>query len=284
MPDQIVVASVNHGLREEAASEVALVERLCADLGVSFKALCAELAPGNVQAQARAARYRALDDWAKDNGLGAVATAHHADDQAETLLMRLNRGSGLSGLAGVRAETHMPGSDTLLLRPLLGWRQAELQRVCADAEVTPASDPSNVDWRYDRARIRAELSEAKWIDVEGLAASAYHLSDALRAVEWYAQEDWEERVFREETAGGPQFKYYANVPRVISIETIVRIIADFGGSASRSDAGRAFDRLWEFENASIAGVLITPGSERIETLGVEMRVWRFAPEPPRRAH
>lgn len=284
MPGEIAVASVNHGLREEAASEVALVERLCGELHVPFTALAIEVGKGNLQARAREARYEALAQWAAAKELGAIATAHHADDQAETLLMRLNRGSGLAGLAGVRASTTIHGGDLPLLRPLLSWRKAELERVCADAGVTPASDPSNHDERFDRARMRAAMGEADWLDVPAISDSAQHLADALRALEWYAEEDWEERVVREDGDSGATFKYYANVPRVIAIETICRIITEMGGKAARSEAARAFDRLWNFENASIAGVLITPDSERIEKLGVEMRVWRFAPEPPRRAH
>lgn len=285
----IAVASVNHGLRAEAASEVALVERICAELGVDFTAIDVEIAPGNLQARARDARYEALGEWAAEKGLGAVATAHHADDQAETLLMRLNRGSGVAGLAGVRAATTMPGREIALLRPLLNWRKSELQQVCANAGILPAADPSNQDEQFDRARMRAALAENDWLDPQALAASAQHLSEAWRAIEWYAQDDWETQVFREESGEGPQFKYYANVPRAIAIETITRIIAELGGTATRSEAGRAFDRLWQFENASLCGVLITPGTERIDKLGVEMpsiemRVWRFAPEPPRRAH
>lgn len=281
---ELAVASVNHGLRAEAASEVALVERLCAELGVGFTAIDVELAPGNLQARARDARYEALGQWAAGNAIGAIATAHHADDQAETLLMRLNRGSGLAGLAGVRAATTLPGREIALIRPLLGWRKAELEQIVADAGITPASDPSNADERFDRARIRAALAENDWLDPTALAASAQHLSEGLRAIEWYADEDWETQVFREESENGPAFKYYANVPRAISIETICRIIAELGGAATRSEAGRAFDRLWRFENASLSGVLITPSTEKIPKLGVEMRVWRFAPEPPRARH
>ena len=284
MPGEIAVASINHGLRVEAAGEVALVERICRERDIPFTALNVEIGEGNVQARAREARYEALGQFAEDQGLGAIATAHHADDQAETLLMRLNRGSGLAGLAGVRAASTLPSRETPLLRPLLTWRKADLERVCADAGIKPASDPSNQDERFDRARMRAAISTADWLDVPAIAESAEHLSEALWAIEWYADADFDEQVFREDTENGPVFKYYANVPRVIAIETICRIIAQLGGQATRSEAGRAFDRLWQFENASIAGVLITPDSERIGKLGVEMRVWRFAPEPPRRTH
>ena len=282
LPGQIAVASVDHGLRPEAAGEVALVGRIAAERGIPFAPLTVTLARGNTQAQARAARYAALGAWAGAHGLGAVATAHHADDQAETLLMRLNRGSGLAGLAGVRAQGLIEGTDIPLLRPLLGWRKAELAALVAGAGIVPAEDPSNANPDFDRVRIRQALAGADWLDPLQIAASAAHIAEGWQALGWYAELDWHEMVMREAgDTGAPGFSYCANVPRVIGIETILRIIRELGGHASRSEAGRAWDRLWAGENASLGGVLAVPGVERVEKVGVPMRVWRFRPEPPR---
>lgn len=282
LPGQIAVASIDHGLRPEAAGEVALVGRIAGERGIPFAALKVSLAPGNLQAEARAARYAALSRWADEAGLGAIATAHHADDQAETLLMRLNRGSGLAGLAGVRPRGRIEGSETLLLRPLLGWRKAELAAVVTEAGITPAEDPSNTNPAFDRARLRAALAQADWLDPVQIAASAAHLAEGWQALEWYAELDWHEMVMREEgDRGAPGFSYCANVPRVIAIETILRIIRELGGHATRSEAARAWDRLWAGENASLGGVLAVPGVEKVEKVGVTMRVWRFRPEPAR---
>lgn len=282
LPGRIAVASVDHGLRPEAAGEVALVERIAAARGIPFTPLAVTLAPGNVPAQARAARYAALARWAGEAGLGAVATAHHADDQAETLLMRLNRGSGLAGLAGVRPRGRIEEGDVLLLRPLLGWRKAELAAVVAASGITPAQDPTNTDPAFDRARLRAALTSADWLDPVQIAASAAHIAEGWQALEWYAELDWHEMVMREDSdTGTPGFSYCANVPRIIAIETILRIIRELGGHATRSEAARAWDRLWAGENASLGGVLAVPGVERVEKVGVAMRVWRFRPEPAR---
>lgn len=266
-----------------------MVKRVCDALDVPFTAITIRVASGNLQAKAREARYAALVKWARDSQLGAIVTAHHADDQAETLLMRLARGSGLSGLAGVRAATLLEDGEaeepTLLLRPLLDWRKEELEDVVAQAGITPVRDPSNANIAFDRVRVRQQLAEhADWLPADALATSAEHLAEAWRAIEWYAQIDWEEMVDRDDDAQGPAFKYGANVPRVIAIETVCRIIGELGGIATRSEAGRAFDRLWRGENASLSGVLIVPGIERVEKIGVDLRVWRFAPEPPRSTH
>ncbi len=282
LPRRIAVASIDHGLRPEAAGEVALVERVAAERGIPFTPLTVTLAPGNIPARAREARYAVLAAWAQEERLGAIATAHHADDQAETLLMRLNRGSGLAGLAGVRARGTVEGSEVTLLRPLLGWRKAELAGLVANAGITPAHDPSNTNPDFDRARLRARLADAEWLDPVQIAASAAHLAEGWQALAWYAELDWHEMVMKDETApGGLGYSYCANVPRVIAIETILKIIGELGGHASRSEAARAWDRLWAGENASLGGVLAVPGVERVEKVGVQMRVWRFRPEPAR---
>ena len=282
LPGRIAVASIDHGLRPEAAGEVALVERLAATRGIPFTAITLTPQPGNLQAQARAGRYAALAEWARASGLGAVATAHHADDQAETLLMRLNRGSGLAGLAGVRAASRIEGSEVVLLRPLLGWRKAELEVVVAAAGIIAVQDPSNANPDFDRAAIRARLAQVDWLDPAQLAASAAHIAEGWQALQWYAECEWDEMVVRDETApGGLGFAYCANGPRVVAIETIIRIITELGGHATRAEAARAWDRLWQGENASLGGVLAVPGVEKVEKIGVPMRVWRFRPEPPR---
>lgn len=294
MPGEIAVASVNHGIRPEAASEVALVQGVCIALGVPFSALSIRLGRGNLQSRAREMRYSALIEWVRealpgaspDQRIGALATAHHADDQAETLLMRLARGSGLSGLAGVRAAhpfDTQDGSDPVpVIRPLLAWRKEELEVILSGAGIVPARDPSNADTQFDRVRVRDHLAEHDWLDPNALALSAQHLAESWRAIEWYSQIDWEEMVHRE--GDGTGFRYNANVPRVIQIETVRRIVSELGGLVTRGEAGRAADRLWRGQNASLGGVLAMPTVEHVAKMGVELRVWRFTPEPARRTH
>jgi tRNA(Ile)-lysidine synthase len=147
-PGIVSAATVDHGLRPEAADEARFVARLCASLGIPHRILGADVDTGraSVQRAAREARYRSLQDWLAEAGIGCLATAHHADDQAETLLMRLLRGAGVGGLSGVRARTcvPVPGSDIVLVRPLLGWRRTELATiVAAAASERTSGDPAS---------------------------------------------------------------------------------------------------------------------------------------------
>ncbi|MDE2302351.1 MAG: tRNA lysidine(34) synthetase TilS, partial [Sphingomonadales bacterium] len=133
-PGAVRAATVDHRLRAASAGEAAAVARVCAALAVPHQTLEIAVAAGNLQSEARRGRYAALAGWMNEQGIAALATGHHADDQAETLLMRLNRAGGCAGLAGVRARGRLPGSEgRLLLRPLLGWRRAELAALIAAA-------------------------------------------------------------------------------------------------------------------------------------------------------
>ena len=266
---RIAVATVDHGLRAEGAAESALVGQICSELEVPHAALRVAVEPGNVQAQARTARYTALAGWLEREGLEALATAHHADDQAETLLARLNRGSGVAGLAGVRARGVVPGTRMPLLRPLLGWRRSDLAEVVALAGLTPAQDPSNTDDRFDRARLRKALAGADWLDVPALALSSANLADADAALEWAAQREWSECL-----AKGPMgLTYRPKAPRAVALRVLARIVTELDGEAPRGSAvARLFDSLLARQPASIGNLVA-----RVMPDG-----WSFTKAPVRR--
>jgi tRNA(Ile)-lysidine synthase len=252
LPGRVEAATVDHGLRPGAAAEAAMVAALCERLGVSHGMLPVTVADGNLQAKARAARYAALAAWMSARGLAALATAHHADDQVETLLMRLNRGSGVGGLAGVRARGEMPGTRLPLLRPLLGWRRAELGHVVADAGVTAATDPSNTDERFDRVRVRQALGGVDWLDIAALAQSAGHLADADAALDWAARREWSEQVEK----AGLGLTYRPKAPRAVALRVLARMITELGGEEPRGSAvSRLFDSLAAGQPASIGALV-----------------------------
>jgi len=270
LPGRVSAATVDHGLRAESAAEAAHVAAICGDLDVPHETLAVAVEPGNVQSAARAARYAALEQWAVRHELAALATAHHADDQAETLLLRLNRASGVAGLAGVRARGTVPGTRLPLLRPLLGWRRAELADIVAAAGLDPVDDPSNRDDRFDRARLRKALAQADWLDVPALAQSAAHLADADAALEWAAAREWAEQVER----GAMGITYRPQAPRAVALRVLARIVTELDGEAPRGSAvARLFDTLLARQPASIGGLVARalPGG------------WSFARAPKRRA-
>ena len=151
------VATVDHGLRAESSAEAAQVAAMAAGLGLPHATL-PWLGPKprtRIQESARAARYALLAEHARVLGADHVLVGHHADDQAETVLMRFGRGSGIAGLAGMRRETPL-GDGVTLVRPLLDVPKADLVTLCRDAGLAVIDDPSNRDPAYARARLRAD--------------------------------------------------------------------------------------------------------------------------------
>jgi tRNA(Ile)-lysidine synthase len=269
IPGRFAVATVDHGLRPDAAAECAMVARVCAERGIAGEVLAVKTGAGNLQAAAREARYAALAEWAGREGLTAIATAHHADDQAETLMMRLNRASGLAGLAGVRARGVVPHGKLPLLRPLLRWRRAELAAIVIGAGLDPARDPSNVDDAYDRVRIRKALAEAEWIDPAALAESAAHLADADEALDWLVAREWDERV---SVAGGGAIRFEPGVPKAVALRIVARIVEGFGSPARGGAIARLVDGLEGGSGGNVARVAAT----------AEDGGWLFRSEAPRR--
>jgi tRNA(Ile)-lysidine synthase len=255
LPGGIKAATVDHGLRPESADEAAMVAEVCAGLGVPHATLAVAVAPGNMQAEAREARYAALAQWMAQEQIGALATAHHADDQAETLLMRLNRASGVAGLAGVRARGAVPGAAGVLLRPVLGWRRADLAQVVAEAGLVAALDPSNSNPAYDRARLRGQMAGVEWLDVPALAASAAHLADADAALDWAAAREWAECVTPEPMG----LLYRPQAPRAVALRVLARIVTQLDGEPPRGAAlARLFDSLLARQPASIGALVARP--------------------------
>ena len=181
-PGQVLAATVDHGLRPDSRVEAEYVRDIGKALGVEhYVATVSVPAGGNLQARARQARYHALLGWVEAASVDWLITGHHADDQLETMIMRLNRSSGVGGLAGIRRR------DDVLLRPLLGWRRAELGEIVAQCGLDAVQDPSNDDVRFDRARLRRDLATADWLDAMSASRSAAALADADDALDHHAR-------------------------------------------------------------------------------------------------
>ena len=157
-----VAAHVNYGLRgEDSDADEALVRDLCAEWGVPLHVERTTLGAGSVQAEARAVRYRFFGTVAAEVGAAAVATAHHRDDQAETLLLNLFRGSGPAGLAGIPVRRPLaPGSEVEVVRPLLGTTRAEIVAYARDHDLPWREDASNRGGSYRRTALRETILPA----------------------------------------------------------------------------------------------------------------------------
>ncbi len=268
LPGRVEAATVDHGLRPESGQEADDVAGLCLRLGVPHETLKVSLAPGNVQAEARAARYAALAEWIERRGLAALSTAHHADDQAETLLMRLNRASGVAGLAGARSRGHVPLTAIPLLRPVLDWRRSALAEVVAG--IGTVQDPSNANDRFDRVRIRKALAGADWLDVAAIARSAEHLAEADAALDWMAALEWRSCVSKEPMG----LRYRPQAPRAVALRVLARCITELGGEEPRGSAvARLLESLREGRPASIGDLVVRPNAGG----------WSFARAPVRAA-
>lgn len=187
---QLYVATVDHGLRPEAAEEAQAVAASSAALSLKHDTLkwTGWDGAGNLQDQARRARYGLLAEWARAHGLDAVVLGHTADDQAETLLMRLGRSSGIDGLSGMAAVREFDG--VRFLRPLLGVTRAELRAFLTGRGIGWIDDPSNENGNFTRIRARRALGELDdlGISARGLSDVAANLAEAREALAYFAHD------------------------------------------------------------------------------------------------
>ena len=202
---RLLATTVDHGLRPEAAREAREVKRLARDLGIPHRTMrwTGEKPASGVPAAARAARYRLLAGLARQTGASHVLTAHTRDDQAETLLMRLLRGSGIGGLAAMARESEREG--VLIARPFLNVAKSQLIATLQKAGIGYADDPTNRDVRFTRPRIRAVIEQlrAEGGDARNLARLASRLARANAAIEILADGAARYLALKDQLIGAP---------------------------------------------------------------------------------
>jgi len=232
---RLMAVTVDHGLRAQAAREAREVKRLAATLGIEHRTMRwnGDKPATGVPAAARAARYRLLAQAARSAGARHILTAHTRDDQAETLLMRLLRGSGIAGLSAMARETERDG--VTLVRPLLAIPKSRLVATLDKAGIGYADDPTNRDTAFTRPRLRAllPLLAAEGGDARGLARLARRLARANEAVEVLA--DGAERYLALKENASPKMvareldaEAFAALPEEIRLRLLMRAINRFG--------------------------------------------------------
>lgn len=235
----VVVATVDHGLRSESASEAAWVGAQARAVGLSHETLdwAGEKPATGVQDAARTARYQLLAELAlrcHDRGPVAIVTGHTQDDQAETFLMRLARGSGLDGLTGMSASRLLGRDDGVqLVRPLLGVARDRLVATLEARGLTWIDDPSNEADHFERVRVRKARTQLEAIGLsnEKIALSASRLERARDALEWASRGlektaglDLHDGAYASLNAG----QVFA-APAELRLRLFGRLIAAFGG-------------------------------------------------------
>lgn len=226
------VYSVDHGLRPEAAGEVAMVLGVAKSLGVAATGLRwdgGKPATG-VQEAARAARYGLIGAAMAADGVSVLLTAHHRNDQAETVLMRMAHGSGIEGLRGMAGMAEVEG--VRVHRPLLGVDPATLAEIVVAAGLTPAADPSNTDSHYERVRWRQTLPQlaALGLDAGMIAGFAERMGEADAAIAQMADGCFSE-IVRLDGFGAARIELspFIGLSPAISTRVLSRVLKIVGG-------------------------------------------------------
>ena len=261
---RIMTATVDHGLRPESAAEARQVGRAARALGLPHATLTWQRGTetGNLMANARDARLRLLAGWAQRNDLSAVGLGHTSDDQAETLMMRLARGSGIDGLASMAEWRDRFGIRWM--RPMLGVGRQALRDWLRLRDVAWIDDPSNEDDDFDRIRIRKAI-DAMGLDIPALARAANHIGEARDALSHYAAHAAREAVARDGSLTLPR-RDYLDAPPEIRRRLIVaacRWITGGDYPPRRNTVLHALNAIATGHRVTLDGALIEPAGDRV---------------------
>lgn len=226
----IVCLHVNHGLREAADTETEYVRDLCAKLNVPCHIFYwdGKAATHGIEDAARLARYKLMTDFCHENNIGAIITAHQADDQIETFFMNLGRGSGVYGLAAMRGVGEINGIK--ILRPLLNVFRAELQDFCDKNNIKYFSDEMNFDPHYTRVKIRQNrhlVQDALGISDERILLAIENLGRVRDTVESFVEDTVSKVVFDNYSLFTESFLF--DLSPDIRLKFIGRVIQKIGG-------------------------------------------------------
>ncbi|WP_422342588.1 tRNA lysidine(34) synthetase TilS [Parasphingorhabdus sp.] len=263
-PGRIAAASVNHGLRPEAHDECEFVSRLCVERNIPHQILKPSTPiRGSIQVEARKARYSLLNSWLEHRNIGLLATAHHADDQLETLIMRILRGSGIDGMSAIRAKRGH------IIRPLLRFSKDMLVQFVSAQGITPIDDPTNKDQSFDRVRVREALAKLSGFDVSLASQSAAALDDARTAIHWMVDQLSNTHISK--TANGCRLDKH-EFPHEITRRLLLKClhICDPALSPRGSQLEPLIKGLKQGETLTIGNILCKGGL-----------TWSFAPAPKR---
>lgn len=233
---------VDHGLRSESADEASRVASWLTERGVASVVLTSDRPKpaANIQMHARELRFRLIADWCRASGVTSVALAHHQDDQAETFLLRLARGSGVDGLAAMQPVSLRHGVS--LLRPALPVSKARLSVTLEDAGWPSVTDPSNQNEDFARVRMRALMPvfAREGMDARRLARTAGHMAEAALVLD-----DAMQTVMDQSVTVSPQGFVTIGTEAVLGArpDTATRLLSHVLSRIGGSDYPPRLDRL-----------------------------------------
>jgi tRNA(Ile)-lysidine synthase len=288
-----LVLTVDHGLQKSSAANARQVAAWAKQAGLKAQVLTwTGVKPkSGTEAAAREARYRLMGEWLTKKNIATLFVGHTGDDQAETFLLRLARGSGLDGLAAMRprAPWPVPGfADMVVARPLLGFRRADLRAHLKSRKQAWLDDPMNDDPAFDRVKIRkamAALAPAG-LTVERIASAAAHLARARESLEIVT-----EAVLARSVRGGEggvllDPAALAAAPREVGLRALAAVLRAVSGQAYRprfESLERLFDQIGGGRlgaGATLHGCHIRPAGKSGKDFG-EGALW-LSPESPRK--
>jgi tRNA(Ile)-lysidine synthase len=235
-----VVLTVDHGLRKTSAGDARAVAAWAKKAGLKAHILVwrGKKPNSGIEALAREARYRLMGDWLARHGIATLFVGHTEDDQAETFLLRLARGSGLDGLSAMRAHAPWPveGFPGLsVVRPLLGVNRAALREYLRSLNQDWLEDPMNQDGSFDRVRVRraqAALDEAG-LSVSRIAAAAAHLARARESLEIVTEAVLARAVHQGRRGLLLDPKVLAAAPRELALRALASVLMAVSGQPYR---------------------------------------------------
>jgi tRNA(Ile)-lysidine synthase len=275
-----IVLTVDHGLRPDSAKDAKTVAKIATDAGLKAHVLTFKgpVPKSDIEAEARNARYRLMGEWLVTHKIDALYVAHTMEDQAETFLLRLARGSGLDGLSAMRAVARfpLPGFEAIhVVRPLLDYPRAALREYLVSRKQAWLEDPMNTDPRFARSRLRAA-----WAQLEELGLTASRVADAAehlgRARE--ALEDMTEALLQRSTRFDADGALLDSVrlkmaPREVGLRALAAVLSRVSGETYRPRFGR-LERLFDSirdgtlgGGATLHGCIVAPAPRATSAFG-----------------
>lgn len=278
---RLMAATVDHGLRADSAAEAQAAHRAALALDIPHATLLwrRDTETGNLMANARDARLRLISGWAQRNNLTAVLLGHTRDDQAETLLMRMARGAGVDGLAGMAEWRDAFGIRWI--RPMLGVGRVELRDWLTKREISWIDDPSNDNEGFDRVRMRKAMV-ATGLAPEPLALAAENIAMAREALQFYTAEAAQDAATANGTLVLPRGPFRRSPPEIHRrlIIAATRWITGADYPPRRATVSHALAGIAAGSRVTLDGALLAPSGDRLRIIREPAAALRAAPALP----